>query len=379
MQRLIRYLRYDNTVPLILGVLFLGSTSAFAATNPEAIYSVDEKIISIDNSYLVQKDLGSFTPQARILSVTEDDESYFVTYAFSTISLSDGAWKDTSQEIIQKVSKADLGPYRDLGLYVMAELRQKIDSEVAYLKQVQEIERKQVSSKVVAVEYGGLVGHLFTDTVETIPGYQPIVTPPMPDAQVAGSAGASVAVTPQQTGPAQLQILGNNPAAVPLFSSYVDLGAVVFDGTRRDIDISLSLDGVNVSSIQIETRATSTRIIKYTAVVGGQTVSAERKVIVYDPAFPPDLSGQVYGSLPPSPTPVVEEVTPPPLPPDEGASASSTPVEVSAPEVEAPSTPPVVAPSTDEVVEEPAAPNSEATAEEISNQTQATTSEPELP
>ena len=65
---------------------------------------------------------------------------------------------------------------RDLGLYVTEQLKQVIDHEIAYLTEVQDIERKQVSQKVVAVAYSGLVGAFLDDRTEVLPGYTPVVS-----------------------------------------------------------------------------------------------------------------------------------------------------------------------------------------------------------
>lgn len=180
MSKISLFFQYHNAVPIALGVLFLGAGGVFAATNPEAIYRMEQVVISIDNSYIVNKDLSLWTPSAVVRTVTDDDENYHVTYAFSTIELRDHVWQDVVNEETMTVSKANLGEYGDLGLYVIKELKQKIDRTLAYLEEVQAIERKQVSLKQVATVYSGLIGKMLDNTTETLPGYVPVVTPPAP-------------------------------------------------------------------------------------------------------------------------------------------------------------------------------------------------------
>src|SRR3989344_3716490 len=193
MDRFLHFLQYHNAVPIALGIVMLGGGVTFAATNPEVIYSKEQQILSIDNSYLTGKDLANWTPQIRIEGVTEDDESYHVAYAFSTIDLDGYAWKDVTKTETMSVSKSDLGEYRDLGVYVTQQLRQIIDRDLQRLRQTQEIEKRNVSLAVVSTAYGGLVGQILNDTTEVLPGYTPVVTgPPALPQQVAAAASPAV-------------------------------------------------------------------------------------------------------------------------------------------------------------------------------------------
>ena len=173
-------LQYHNAVPVALSIALLGAGGVFAATNPGAIYSAQHDILSIDNTYLANEDLSTYTPVVHIGVVTEDEEFYYVAYAFSTVDLTDYVWRDVTKNEVMKVSKADLGPYRDLGLYVTEQLTQIIDRELGRLRETQEIERRNVSHKVVATAYSGLVGLLLNDETEELPGYTPVVLPPKP-------------------------------------------------------------------------------------------------------------------------------------------------------------------------------------------------------
>src|SRR3989344_184867 len=116
MRALVNFIKYNNLVPITLGVIFLGSGAACR--------------------------------------------------------------QDVQKAEVMRVSKPDLGPYRDLGVYVTQQLKQILDRELAYLRQVQEKERKQVSQAVVATTYGGLIGQFLDTNMETLPGYTPVVVAP---------------------------------------------------------------------------------------------------------------------------------------------------------------------------------------------------------
>lgn len=61
-KKLVHFFTYNNAVPIALGIIVLGATGTYAATHPEAIYSESQKIVSIDNTYIANKDLSSYTP-----------------------------------------------------------------------------------------------------------------------------------------------------------------------------------------------------------------------------------------------------------------------------------------------------------------------------
>ena len=119
MKNLLHFLQYHNAIPITLGIIFLGAGATFAATNPEAIYSSTQEVVAVDNTYIVDKDLSTYTPRVLITGVTEDVGNYYVAYDLSTVDLgADSVWKDLVKNETMTVSKADLGPYRDLGVYV---------------------------------------------------------------------------------------------------------------------------------------------------------------------------------------------------------------------------------------------------------------------
>lgn len=308
MNSFIKFIKYHNAVPITLGVLFLGAGSAFAMS-PEirdavgdAFYDAQTTVVTVDNTYIANKNLDSYTPTVQIVNVTEDDDYYYVEYVLYTINIRDHTWQDVAESKTMSVSKADLGEYRDLGLYVTEQLGQVIDRELAYLKEVQGIERRSVTQKTVATAYSGLVGAMLSDKTETVPGYVPVVTPESPSEEpdpvtVAKSnqqhiqsdgvqnTGQSSDQTEQATvSPVVLQVIGANPARIPLHAGYSDLGAIVtVDGRVMNYSIQTLLDGQEVTSIQIDTSTSTSYVVTYRAEDGeGNTGETDRIVLVGD-------------------------------------------------------------------------------------------------
>ncbi len=330
---MIHFLKYHNAVPIIMGALFLSFGGALAAS-PEvrdAIYDETATVESIDNTYIANKDLASFTPTVRITGVTEDEEQYYVTYTLTTIDVIDYVWKDTTKDRTMTVAKAAIAG-RDLGLYVTEQLRQVIDREISYLGEVQEIERQQVSQKTVATAYSGLIGAFLDETTEVLPGYVPVVVPPTPPSgqegapsstgssgEVAGdststqtpSSGSTTTGAGSDQTPPTIQLLGNNPARILVGNSYSDMGAVVTDNVNSNLGYSIMIDGRAVTEVSIDTREEATYVIRYTATdQAGNSAYAERILEVYlDPSLPRRQAGTE---------------TPEPAPTDTGTSTATT-------------------------------------------------------
>jgi hypothetical protein len=304
MQGFLRFLTYNNAVPIALAILVLGAGSTFAAVDPDAIYSSDQQVVSVDNSYIVNKDLASYSPQARIISVTEDTDNYYIAYQFYTIDLENGAWRDVVKDKTMSVSKGFLGAYRDLGLYVTEQLKQNVDAELARLQATQDIEKKNVTQKVVATTYGGLIGKMLDTTTETLPGYVPVVAPPPPanDSQTASAGASSGSASAPQASAAQigLQLLGNNPAVIPLRTSYSDLGAVLIDPLHQNVGIHVFQNGVEVSAPTVDTSTTSVAAIEYRATDHNGTTVVVRRIVLIGGAADPGGEVTSAGNTEPS-------------------------------------------------------------------------------
>ncbi len=201
---LISFLKYHNAVPLVVIFVFLGASATLAASPvardaiSDAVIQKKETVISIDNSRIVSANLENFNPTLQIKEVTEDDEKYYVRYAFTNITLKDYVWQDSAEERVLSIAKAELSG-KDLGLRVAKELGEVLDYESGFLKEVQAKEKKKGATKKVAtVEYAGLVGKFLDPEQKEFEGYAPIVPEPEATAEAVTSQGeqsSSVVVT----------------------------------------------------------------------------------------------------------------------------------------------------------------------------------------
>ena len=159
---------------------------------------------SPDASYLIAKDLNSWSSSAQVVGVTEDADNYYVSYIFSTIALEGTAWQDATSSQTLTVPKAVLAG-RDLGLFVAEQFKEKIQQESAYLARVQAIEKSKIAeAPQTASLYGALIGKSIDGNSDTLPGYTPVVSAPAVEVQPASPAAtppADSASAPQQTTP----------------------------------------------------------------------------------------------------------------------------------------------------------------------------------
>jgi hypothetical protein len=307
MRNLLQFIQYHNAVPIAISVLLLGAGGAFAATDPQAIYSQQQKVVSIDNSYLLHTDFSTYTPSVLITGVTEDSGNYYVAYTLSTIDLQNGAWQNVQKQETMQVSKADLGPYRDLGVYVTQKLSDVVNRELDRLKQTQSDEMSAPSQEQVVTEYSGLVGKFLNARTDVLPGYTPVVQAPtstttaqvaaanapssmpgdnVPGFQSSGASGSSSAspASPQNTSAPALQILGNNPAEVAVGATYTDLGASVTSPPNSNLGVHVFVDGTEVQQVIIDTSNIGDWSVMYKVTdQNGNTATATRTVHVFDP------------------------------------------------------------------------------------------------
>ena len=387
MRGLLDFFKYNNLVPITLGVVFLGAGAAAAAT-PEvrdaaaaAVLSQEQTVLSIDNTYIANKDLAAYAPRAQILGVTEDEDNYYVSYVIATIDLQNYVWKDTQKSEVMKVSKPDLGPYRDLGVYVTQQLKQILDRELAYLRQVQEKERKQVSQAVVATTYGGLVGQFLDTNMETLPGYTPVVIPPVEVAGQPSSGGGSDGSSSTGSGPTGatvsggssqigIQVLGNNPARVPLRASYIDLGAVLLDPYNTNVGLHIFMNGVETGSPNIDTSTTTAYTIEYRATDKQGSTIVARRIVLIGEAVDPGGEVRAVGTLLPAPAAPEPAPAPEPVPTPE---PTPVPAPEPTPEPVATSTPLEAPPITGQAPEPTPEPTPEPAPEPVVEQTATST------
>ncbi len=364
MKSFTHFLFYNNTVPIVLGVLFLGSGAAFAATNPDAIYSATTQVTSVDNTYIASKDLSNWSPTIVINGVTEDTDNYFVAYSFTTIDVVNYVWKDVQKMQTMTVSKADLSG-RDLGVYVTSQFKNIIANEVAYLGQVQEKARKDITQQQVATVYSGLIGKFLNTTTETLPGYTPVLNP-VPPPSGTGDVISNAPTTPTGAGSSgaggsggstllSLQLLGNNPAVIPVGTSYIDLGVVLIDPGAPNLGAYAFVDGKAQSVPFIDTSKPGVHTIEYRATDQAGTLVMVRRIVlvgdVADPGGEVSVAGNVQVSAPSSVVPGGSSPQPTGTPTTTVDTSTTTPAEPTpAPEEAAP-------PTTVNVSDEPAPPS----------------------
>ena len=184
--RVLHIMQYHNATNwLLFGFLFVGLGTAFAATDSElrqaatdTFISESETITQVDNSALLEIDLELFDPELRIVEVVEDDDNYYAAYTFATLMLENGAWKETQKSDTLAVNKELLSGH-DLGLYLADELGEVTNQELAFLREVQALERKKgATRKTVAIAYGGLIGRFLDPQEVEFDGYEPVIAEP---------------------------------------------------------------------------------------------------------------------------------------------------------------------------------------------------------
>lgn len=173
------FIKYNNAVPIALGLLFFATTGAFAAS-PEvrdAVYSSDIVVVTPDTSYLASVDLERYPFSMKVTGIVEDGDYYYVSYEFLTIDAVDAVWRNTTRIDTLRVSKALLRD-GDLKAYVESELAQVRwhEKEMLAIRQ-QEVRREGATQKVVATVHTGLVGSLLKPTTEEIPQYHGEASP----------------------------------------------------------------------------------------------------------------------------------------------------------------------------------------------------------
>jgi len=285
MKKIANFLLYNNLVPVVFGVLFLGSAGALAASPDvrDAVLEANEVVRSVDNSYVVTADVANYPYEVVVTQVTEDGEQYYVDYTLSTIDLEDYVWKNVVKQKTLEVSKEALQG-KDLAAYVSVELTQARDAERARLIETQKIERSLgVSQKVVATEYSGLIGALVPPSEEVFTEYVPYEAPvaatpdtSSPDGQVAGASIANDGVGPTIT------VFGNNPATIQKGSAYADLGFLALDNGSDAVATYTYVNGkLALRGVIIDTSYDATHTITYEAIdPDGNVARKDRTVIV---------------------------------------------------------------------------------------------------
>ena len=188
MKKIIHFIKYNNAFTIILALVMFSAAGALAnETSREAI--VGKTVVTrtgMDNTGIISADLDGFNMGLKIKSAREDDKFYYVNFDYNAIDAKDGVWQTVKKEKNINVSKIRLGDM-DLGLYLAEELKQLTEREMAYMKEVQSIEKNKGAQKQVeSVEYTGLKGLVFNDETKEIAGYNPVKEKENQKAEVVG-------------------------------------------------------------------------------------------------------------------------------------------------------------------------------------------------
>lgn len=177
MKRFFHFLQFNNLVPIMLFAIFGTSSLALAFDEDvqQAVYSVEEEVVSIDNTYITEVDLDDHAFNLKVTSIREDADFFYVSYTYTTIALVDFVWQDSEVTTVLDVSKKSMVG-KDLGLFIARQVSEVINSQLAYLKKVQKIENESgITKKMISKKYSGIVGKLFDAEDQEFPGYKPVV------------------------------------------------------------------------------------------------------------------------------------------------------------------------------------------------------------
>ncbi len=196
------FIKYNNATVLILVVIFIIGSGAWAQTEAGQEFIGERQVSSegIDNTLLLEADLDNFDMEYRIEQVEEDPPTrkasegrsrfYYVTYTYMDLALIDDAWQYQVQEAIRKVSKS---LKKDLGVYLAEELNEEYEQRIKELRaeQAQASELGVESTRVEVSEYSGLIGATLNLVGQVFDDYEPIKTYVIPSPSVPPSVLAS--------------------------------------------------------------------------------------------------------------------------------------------------------------------------------------------
>ena len=177
MQKIIHFIKYNNTFTIILALILVSGGSAFASEDVRStvIGETIETRTGVDNSQIISADLQNFDMSLKIENVEENDTSYIVDYSYKTMGIKDDVWQEVFRGGNLNVSKERIEGI-DLGEYVAREIGELADYEIRNLKEVQNIEsEKGLREQIVATTYTGLKGLIFDNETKTIDNYEPII------------------------------------------------------------------------------------------------------------------------------------------------------------------------------------------------------------
>jgi hypothetical protein len=173
-KKVLHFIQYNNATVLILVVILVVGSGAFAATDTgqELIGARDTRAEGIDNTLLINADLDTMDMDYNIERIEKDEKYYYVTYTYLDLRLINNAWQYQLQEDMRKVS---LSLKDDLGEYLAEELFEQYEARVKDLKAAKEkalSEGETIREEVT--EFSGLIGQTLALAGQVFPGYEPV-------------------------------------------------------------------------------------------------------------------------------------------------------------------------------------------------------------
>jgi len=178
-QKVIQFIKYHNAFTIAFVLVFVFSASVFAspAVREAVLGKTTIEQEGIDNSFLLSVDLDNFNFKIKIDNVSQDEENYYVDYTYESLGIKENVWQKVTRAETITISKSALAG-KDLGLYITKELGEVVDSELAYLKDVQEKQKQRGQTFVQeTTKYTGMIGLVLDSSTKVLSGYEPVVRP----------------------------------------------------------------------------------------------------------------------------------------------------------------------------------------------------------
>lgn len=200
MKNFLSTLKYNNLVPIFLGVVFLGGGAALAAPQVAKVLTENGEV---STELIRSTNLQHFDLAPTVTSVSESEIEHIITYTMETLAPTGGEWQVITKQGEFTISKIGISPSQ-LNEYVVRTLKELEEQERTYLASVQNIEREIYANQKTSL--GGLLASLIgakADDIkitkpeerEVVEGDRPDIVSPLPiidDSNVASSTTSVV-------------------------------------------------------------------------------------------------------------------------------------------------------------------------------------------
>lgn len=191
-KEIIHFIKYNNFMVLILVLIFVIGSGAFAATEAgQAVIGQKEtNMEGLDNTLLIEAELETLDMDFKIERVEEDNSYYYVTYTYLDLARNENAWEYQLQERTRKISKK---LKKDLGAYLAEELGEQYEARIKELKAEQEKAKagEGATTQVEVTAYSGLIGQTLDVAGRIFPTYEPVKVRTIPSPTIPPTVLAS--------------------------------------------------------------------------------------------------------------------------------------------------------------------------------------------